>query len=249
MSVITPDNILQEIESCSDLSIILKSRYGEEYVESYNLPFILKAGDKFWGKFQNVHAVDKSMGVPVPGVGAYLYNNFSDVVCCSYFQQKMERYYSLKAYSHAEFKCRSKYKKIFDSRNKSSIDELREYVLAGKKLKAKITDHHEYTYILKLHTVEVYKNKIFAECEFDGVPEKVRYFQFIEDLNVQFEQMESSYVAPNYPATHYVNSAFYLTNFLYESGNNTLIRRFYTPEGELSGEQLDFNEYEIWGEV
>ena len=122
MRVSVSQELVDQIHQCSELYIVLKNRYGKGYVESYKLPFVIAVGDQFWGKFQNVHAIDKHMGVSVSGVGAYLYNNFSNVVRCSYFQEKMERFYSLKAYSYVEFGHRNQYEKIYDSANSSSID-------------------------------------------------------------------------------------------------------------------------------
>ncbi|WP_430459816.1 hypothetical protein ACQUQU_11430 [Thalassolituus sp. LLYu03] len=242
--------LIQQILSCEDLCVVLRNRYGDEYVESYQLPVVMLSGDRFWAKFHNVHPIDSGVNdVLIPGVGAYAYNNYCKVVACCYMSQTMERYYSSDAYSSVVFRCRGQYEKVWSSEYESDFDSLRRAVLDGRRVKIKIEDNDSYTYIMLCHTIEVYDDKFSLETEFDAIPMRLRFFSYFEDLEAQFAAVEAEYTAPNYPATNYAKTQFYTLNFLFHSDGNHLVRRFFGEAGSpFSGSKMGYQRVELWVE-
>ena len=244
------DELLNSIRNCGDLCVILKNRYGDSYVESYQLPVIMLSGDRFWAKFHNVHPIDSGINdVTVPGVGAYAYNNYCKVVACSYMNQSMERYYSSDAYSFLEFRCRGQYERIWSSDQDNDLDLLKSAVLNGRRIKIKIEDDESYTYIMYCHTIEVYDDKFSLESEFDAIPMRLRFFKSFEDMEARFSAVESEYSPPNYPATNYARTQFFTLNFLFHSDGNHLIRRFFPADnGPFKGSKMGYKRVELWVE-
>ena len=210
------ENIVDDVLLCRDVSVVLANREGNDrsYIESYPLNNFIVYKDKFWGKFANVH----------PPFGhderdniyslSYAYNNFSPVVCSMSLSERMERFVSSDAYSSIKFFSTKHYKKIWSVGRVDEVKNVYKSVSEGGKLKALIESDDGYTYIVPLHTVEcnISDESFSAESEFDGYPEKLRYFKKMEDLGGIFQKnMNKRDYIPYQTTDRRYNTAFFKT--------------------------------------
>lgn len=245
------DNKLTDsILSCSDLFVILKSRYGGNFIESYYLSNILYSSEKFWGKFRNIHTADTHRDIKNTALLSYAYNNFSDVVCSSSLPEKLERYYSSHAYSSLKFITKNKYIKIWNSHDLKDIAPIRNAINNGRKLKVKIEDKEGYIYIIPAHTVEVHDNgSLSFETEYDGYPERLRYFQSVQQIDHQFKSILDKIEPPNYPASSYDPCQFYLTSFIRMINGDLIHRSYQKGSDNFHHEKFNFKTLELWSEI
>ncbi len=244
------NDIIESILSCEDLHVILENKWGDRYVESYKLPNILYSEGKFWGKFRNVHSAAGHSSIEENQILSYAYNNFSNVICTSAMNNRYERFYSSYAYGSLEFITKNKYKKIWDSNNNNNnIDALLNSVKSGLNLKLLIKSIDNYTYVLTVHTAEIYeKEKRFSiYTEYDGYPEKIRLFEDISHLSDIFDSIITPNLEGQYPAKDFIkNSNFFITFFNYR--NNSLEKQTISESGDISHEKFDYEKVEIWSE-
>jgi len=183
------NTIIDDLLCCRDISVVLRKRpEGRQYVESYLLKNLVLSNGQFRGKFANVHPALVTDKLPQMNLLSYVYNNFSPVVCTMSLADRMERYYSADAYSEIKFRANGHYSRIWKGPGGDYNTAILEAVKSGLKMKALIESTDGYTYILPLHTVEVYEKEFDfnAETEFDGYPERLRHFKNIESLGHEF---------------------------------------------------------------
>ncbi len=242
-------DIIDSILSCEDLYVILENRWGDRYVESYKLPNILYSEGKFWGKFGNVHSAYGHSNIENDQIVSYAYNNFSNIICTSAMNNRYERFYSSYAYGSLKFKTRNKYNKIWESNN-NNIDGLLNSVKNGLNLKLLIKSIDNYTYILPIHTAEIYEKEkrfsIYTEC--DGYPDKLRHFELISKLADNFDSMITPNLEKQYPALNFIkDSNFFLTHFNFENG--LLKKQTVSKLGDIRHIKFDYEKVEIWSEA
>jgi hypothetical protein len=243
------DKLIDSILSCSDLVVVLENRYGDQYVESYLLPNILYSKGQFWGKFRNIHASDPHIGINNLNAISYAYNNFSNVVSTSCLTERLERYYSAYSYSSVNFHTRGSYSKIWSNIENNNIELIIKAVKEGARIKVKLVDNDDYTYILPAHTIEVFEkeNNFTLETEYDGYPERLRYFQAIEKLSSYMDSELVNYSAPNYPATNFEETLFFLTSYIIKK-NGSILKRSISNTLSIDREEIKYNKVELWVE-
>lgn len=244
------DKLIDSILSCSDLIVVLENRYGDQYIESYMLPNILYSKGQFWGKFRNVHASDLHIDINNSNSISYAYNNFSNVVSTSCLSDRLERYYSAYSYSSVNFHTRGSYSKIWSNiANNKNIELISKAVKEGARLKIKLEDNDGYTYILPVHTIEVFEkaNNFTLETEYDGYPERLRYFQAIEKLSSYMDSELVNYSAPNYPATKFEETIFFLTSYIIKK-NGSISKRSISDTLSIDTEEIQYSYVELWVE-
>jgi hypothetical protein len=226
MDIVQPKNLLNDVLECRDLHIVLKNRHGEQYIESYHLPVIVYSNGMFWAKFRNVHSIDNLTGIISPGLGAYAYSNYCNVVSCSFLSEKKERYYSLEAYSHVEYIVRGEYEKMWCSELGGNIEAIRRAVETGRRIKLRIEDGDNYTYIVNAHTVEVYENCFVIDSEFDSIPERLRHFLSFKEIESKLTEDKEISPQKLYSASRYSETQFYHINFIYSSKGGIWLEDF-----------------------
>ncbi len=242
--------IIEDILEGKDVFVVLENRFNSKYVESYNFTTIILYQDRFWGKFANVHSSYGHMDVNKPQSLAYAYNNFSGVVCTMALNSCMQRFYSAYAYAKLNFKSKGKYAKLWDDKNGGSLSLLEEAVRSGSKMKMIIKASDDFTYIVPVHTVEVYReeNRFFVESEFDGFPTIMKDFSWIKNLDEKFNELIPTIPEPAHPTTNYTTDApFFLTSFMIES--DKVGRREYGQNGRLVNTEFECESMEILAEV
>lgn len=241
-------NLITNILSCKDLIVVLKNRYGNQYVESYLLPSILYSNDEFWGKFRNVHAADLHEGINNQNTVSYAYNNFSNIVSTSCLRDRLERYYSSYTYSSIKFHTRGSYSRIWSSIEDSNIQLLSKAVKEGARIKVKLEDNDGYTYILPAHTVEVYEqdNYFTLDTEYDGYPERLRHFQAIKDLSLYMDSELEKLTKPDYPTTAFTETAFHITSYIIK--NNRIFKRSINNQLKTTRLEITYKYMELWAE-
>jgi len=242
--------ITDDILNCRDLWVVLENRYGEKYVESYELPNILYSNGEFWGKFRNVHSAYSHQVEDQTQALSYAYNNFSNIVCSCGLTSKIHRYYSSFAYSSLNFIAKGAFRKIWDSNEGGKLSELSESIRGGLRLKVRIESSDGYTYILPAHTVEAFEEKdtFVLETEFDGYPDQIRGFQAIKQFDKKFDESLASCVPPNYPTTGFIRTnEFFLTSFFVSPSG--VVQREFRENGKLIQKSFDYDSAQIWVEV
>ncbi|MEY8214517.1 MAG: hypothetical protein RPR97_08545 [Colwellia sp.] len=244
-------DIIDSILSCEDLYVILENRWGDRYVESYELPNILYSDGKFWGKFRSVHSAFGLPNIEENKIVSYAYNNFANVVCTSEITDRYERYYSRYAYGSLKFITRNKYNKIWESTNNNkNFYDLLNSVRNGLKLKLLIKSTDNYTYIIPIHTAEVYEKEkrfsIYTEC--DGYPEKLRHFEEILEISDILDSMIVPNRKEHYPIKSFLKKcSFFLTFFNFEE--NSLKKQSVSESGNISHIKFNYEKVEIWSET
>jgi len=216
------ENLIEDILSAKDLTVVLENRYGDKYVESYQLPVIMLQDNKFWAKFGNVHSATGHFDMNESIALSYAYNNFSDVVCTVGLNSFTQRFYSSYVYSSIKFQSRNTYKKIWSDKGVGDISILDEAVRAGLKMKMVLECGHGYSYIVPVHTLEVFKNKekFNLESEFDGFPFILKDHDFIASLAHDFKVALDKFTPPSYPGTAYNhNQKFFMMSFITDGVN------------------------------
>ena len=245
------ENIVNDVLLCSDVSVVLANGETSErkYIESYPLTNFIVFEDKFWGKFANVHPPfghDERENVYSL---SYAYNNFSPVVCTMSLCERMERFVSSDAYSSIQFLSTKHYKKIWSIGKNSEVKNIYEKIRCGIKLKALIESEEGYIYIVPLHTVEcdVNDNLFSAESEFDGYPEKLRYFKKMEQLGSIFlKNMTKDNYAPYQSTDRRYNIPFFLTSFLIK--NDSISIRKHDQKNKITTSDMSCKRVEVWCE-
>ncbi len=246
-------DLIDSILSCEDLYVILENRWGDRYVESYKLPNILYSDGKYWGKFRNVHGAYGHPNIEDNQILSYAYNNFSNVVCTSGMINRYERFYSSHAYGSLKFITRNKYNKIWQSNsnnNNNNIDSLLNSVKNGLNLKLLIKSIDNYTYILPIHTAEIYeKEKRFSiYTEYDGYPESLRHFELISQLSDTFDSLINTNQEYQYPVKSPINNSNFFLTFFYFNDNS--LKKVTTSEsGYIDDVKFDYEKVEIWSEA
>ncbi len=243
------DRLNQDLLECKNISVVLKSRKSEDpYIESYRLNNLVYSGGRFWGKFSNAHSPHAYTKV---GIGpweslSYAYNNFAPVVCTLSLSSRMERYSSANAYADISFISTGLYRKLWTLGERDLNNVLHEAVIAGLKMKMKIESADGYVYILPVHAIVFFeeKDEFTIETEFDGIPEKLRYFQFAEGMALKFHEFmkknpNSPYV---YTDTNF-NGEFFLTYFGIK--NNRLTQRKIDGDS-MTDVEFKYENVEIW---
>jgi len=245
------ENIVDDVLLCRDISVVLANGEVNErsYIESYLLNNFIVFRDKFWGKFANVHPPfghdDRDNIYSL----SYAYNNFSPVVCSMSLSERMERFVSSDAYSSIKFFSTRHYKKIWSNGKNDEIKNIFENVSKGVKLKALIESEEGYIYIVPLHTVEcnVNDDSFSAESEFDGYPEKLRYFNKMEELGGLFQRnMGKDDYVPYQTTNRRYNTQFFLTSFLIK--NSSVSIRKHDQENKMTTSEMNYERVEIWCE-
>ena len=241
-------DLIDSILSCEDLYVILENRWGDRYVESYKLPNILYSDGKYWGKFRNVHGAYGHPNIEDNQILSYAYNNFSNVVCTSGMINRYERFYSSHAYGSLKFITRNKYNKIWSSIHNDNTNELLNSVNKGFQLKFLLKSLDNYTYILPIHTIEVYENetRFSLYTDYDGYPDKLRYFSSISKSSEKFDILIARSDATVYPTTKCSsNNDFFLTYFYFDNG---ILKQLTSINSKISHSSLNFEKIEIWSE-
>lgn len=236
------------ILNCRDVSVVLKNRESKlPYIESYRLNGITYCGGRFWGKFSNVHSPVGHKKVGTFDLLSYAYNNFTPVVCTHSINSRMERFISANAYSEISFVATGDFRKIWGSEKGYSNNILQEAVLSGLKMKVKIESSDGYIYIIPVHTIVNYEDNgdFVLETEFDGFPEKLRHFTYIESIAAAFERNFKEYPQASYLHTDYeFDREFFLTYFsISKQGIKHYVR---CEEGNIDPVEFDFKYYEVW---
>jgi len=244
------NTIIDDLLCCRDISVVLRKRpEGRQYVESYLLKNLVLSNGQFWGKFANVHPPSGHEQISQFNMMSYAYNNFSPVVCTMSLSDRMERYYSSDAYSQVHFRANGHYKKIWTGPADGNISDILESVNSGLKMKAIIESTDGYIYVMPLHTFEVYENdnKFVAETEFDGYPERFRYFKDVEMMGQRFTDFTRETPEIIYAQTGYeFQKPYFLTSFLIK--NNSILHRIYDKDNRLHLVDFSFKKVEIWAE-
>ncbi len=244
------ENLIEDILSAKDLIVVLENRYGDKYVESYQLPVIMLKNSKLWAKFGNVHSATGHSDMNESLVLSYAYNNFSDVVCTVGLNSFTQRFYSSYVYSSIKFQCRNSYQKIWSDKGVGDLSILDEAVRAGLKMKLVLKCDQGCSYIVPVHTLEVFKNKreFNLESIFDGFPEILRDHSLIESLGQDFKEALDKLTPPSYPGTAYNhNQKFFMMSFITD-GTNVMQREF--DENKQSIDKVfETKSIEIFAEV
>jgi hypothetical protein len=205
-------DILPEIEAGSDIWVVLRNRFGElKYVESYHLTNILMSGDRFWGKFREIHAshglatlTNEAFNRETPM--AFAYNNFAPVVCSLSMTGKVVRLFSANAYAEMRFIATRRYTRLWEMGGDTA--PVTRAVLEGRPLKLMIRSSDDYLYSIPIHTVEATEDQGFAAYTwFDGYPEVLRYFEGIMDFGVKLQESDKHFA--------YSSSEPSITTFFY----------------------------------
>ena len=242
--------ISSQLLECKDIWVVLENRYGDKYIESYELPNILYSNNEFWGKFRNVHSAYGHNELDQTQTLSYAYNNFSSIVCTSSLTARIQRYYSTFAYSSLNFIAKGHYRKIWDFNDGGRISELIESIKSGLRIKVKIESKDGYTYIIPAHTVEAYEkqNKFVVETEFDGYPEQLRHFSAIKDFQVKLDATLPQCQPPAYPVTKYTQTnSFFVTSFFITPRG--VFHRGLAVDGKLKQNSFAHESAEIWVEI
>ncbi len=244
------ENLNLDILACKNINVILKVRESElPYTESYRFNNIVFSEGRFWGKFANVHSPIGHEEVGSLDLLSYSYNNFSPVVCTHSLNNRMERFYSANAYSEISFVSNGNYRKIWSCGRNNSSDLLTEAMASGLSMKAKIESTDGYVYIVPVHTIVMYEDKsdFVIETEFDGYPEKLRHFKYIEAIASKLNGcIGGSFQAPYTHTGYEFNSAFFLTYFVIKRNQLKHVR--IVDGGNLTSSVVDYKEIEIWSE-
>ncbi len=247
MDAILNQNILQ----CKNISVLLTNRESEDsYVESYRLNNIVYSNNKFWGKFSNTHCPIGHEKMGTLDLMSYAYNNFSPVVSTHCINSRMERFSSANAYANISFVSTGHFRKIWSNQQAVSSAPLHEAVLSGLKMKAKIESEDGYTYIVPIHTIVKYEDvdDFVMETEFDGFPEKLRHFKYIDSMESQFLQYLKKNPHVSYIHTDYeFDSEFFLTYFVIRK--NEVTHRKLTGKDITISEEFACKSVEIWIEA
>jgi len=245
------ENIVDDVLLCRDVSVVLANREEKEknYIESYQLNNFIVFEDKFWGKCANVHSPighdDRDNMYSL----SYAYNNFSPLVCSMSLSERMERFISDDAYSSIKFISTKNYKKIWSNGKANEAKNIFEKVGGGAKLKALIESEDGYIYIVRLHTVECSVNDdIFvAESEFDGYPEKLRYFKKMEELGGMFlKNMSKDNYTPYQATKRRYDTPFFLSSFVIKDRSVSI--RKHDLKSKIITSDIKFKRVEIWCE-
>jgi len=95
-------------------------------------------------------------------------------------------------------------------------------------IKTVIESDDGYTYVLPIHTLEVYQEEgVFAEeTEYDGYPEQFRHFYEMEKLGERFTEAVKKMIEGQYVLTGYAFSKpFFLTSFIIKK--DEILHRYY----------------------
>ncbi len=244
------DDIISDIFKGRDISVILKNRAeGAQYIESYLLKNLVVSEGKFWGKLANVHPPVGHEQLPQMNPLAYAYNNFSPVVCTMSLAGRMERYYSADAYSEIKFLANNRFKKIWCGPGGEYSAAILESVASGLKMKALIESVDGYTYVMPLHTFEVYEkeNDFIAETEFDGYPERFRLFKDIEVLGGRFTKFMKENPGIPYASTDFdFSKPYFLSSFLIKK--DSILHRMHDQDNKVHLVDFKYRKVEVWVE-
>jgi hypothetical protein len=244
------NEICEDILDCKDLWVVLENRYGDQYVESYELPNVLYSKGEFWGKFRNVHSAHGHDVVDQTQTLSYAYNNFSSVVCTCGLANGLQRYYSSYAYSSLNFITKGSFRRIWSSNDGGKISDLIESIRRGLRIKVKIESSDGYTYILPAHTIEALEKEedFVVETEYDGYPDQLRYFSGIKNIQVEFDKSMTKCTPPLYPSTKFVKAeSFFITSFFVSSKG--VAQRYIEESGGVIQKLFDCIKAEIWVET
>lgn len=245
----TDSNIIDAILNGRDLHVVLENQLGDPYVESYHLTTILCLGERFWGKFANVHSSMGHNELNSFQTLSYCYNNFANVVCTSGLRDGIVRYISSHAYSGMNFITRYQFTKIWDSDSGGDISVLNHAVRTGAKLKLKI-ELPNLVIIAPIHTMEVstLKKTICIETQFDGFPADLLNIEYISEVSRDFDSAIDIKRHNGYPATpYYHDKPHFLTSFLVVE--NILNQRKINKNGELENTMLPYEKLSVYGEA
>jgi len=243
-------SIIESILECADLHVVLKNKLGDTYTESHELPNILFSEGKFWGKTRNTKINDNKteFNIEENNLLPYAYNNFSNIICTSGITNKYERFHSSREYESIKFITRNKYNKIWSSIHNDNTNELLNSVNKGFQLKFLLKSLDNYTYILPIHTIEVYENetRFSLYTDYDGYPDKLRYFSSISKSSEKFDILIARSDATVYPTTKCSsNNDFFLTYFYFDNG---ILKQLTSINSKISHSSLNFEKIEIWSE-
>jgi len=243
------NTLIDSILECKDLIVRLNYKHGSQCEVNYLLPNILYSSNKFWGKFKNIHSSDTLIGIENKNAISYAYNNFSNVISTSCLTESLERYISSDPYSSIEFHTRGNYKKIWCHKDNQDIEAISKAAKEGLKIKVKIEDSEGYTYIVPAHTIEIFgqEKKFTLETEYDGYPERLRYFQNISEISDIFDSNIGESTPNQYPSINFTKNIFYLTSFLLKK-NGLLLQRSFNNSGGFTHTQASYKKLEIWAE-
>ncbi len=232
-----------------DLFVVLESRYGPQYKESYNLDTIILRENRFWAKFKSVHSPMGHKGFKTNKPFSYAYNNYSDIACVMGASEGMQRFTSTNMYSRMDFKCKGTFKLVANSTGYKDLDTLNGAVENCQSIKIVICDKNGLIHIMPVHTIELYKgNESFGvDTDFESVPSVMYDFdQFVmlgKKLNDYLKNKPSGETA----GTDYmVNSPFSMVSFLLDDG---VIYKRETCDGEIRNTFVECEFYEVYCEL
>ncbi len=242
------ENLNQDLLHCKNISVVLKNRNsGRAYIESYRLNNIIFSGGRFWGKFSNAHCPHGHKNVGPFDPLSYAYNNYTPVVCTLSLNNRMEKFTSANAYSDISFVATGSYRKIWSKGADDEVLPVYNAIESGLKMKVIIESADGYFYIMPVHTIVMFEdNKDFVlETEFDGVPEKLRHFSYIETIANQFREYSKANPKVSYFHTDPVfNSEYFLTYFAITK--TEVFQKRVDDNGAFESVSFDCNRAEIW---
>ncbi len=128
-----------------------------------------------------------------------------------------------------KFFTKNNYKKIWSDSEGGDLNDIMNSVKQGLVLKLLVVSQDGYTYIIKCHTTEVYNgnNKFSIQTDYDGFPDRLRYFKAIRNLGERYDELqgESNYEEARYISTKFIKTEFFLTSFIFNS-DGSLIQRY-----------------------
>ncbi len=252
MSDITPAlrTILDDITNGKDLVVVLKNRYNEAYIENLHLSSIILWDNKFIGKISNVHSCAGLPGIKDNHSVAYAYNSFCPMVSCSSLDALKMRIYSTHAYSEIKFLCRNSYKKVWSSEQATSLKNLYDNYKKGGNLKALISDHDGYTYVVKVQTLRINEqnNNFTAETIYDGIPMLYKEPERLANISKELERKIQDFTPPQYPSGSFLGPLAFFSLAFSISPTSTL-QHHIEPTGRTSIRNFPFKTVELWKEV
>ncbi len=243
-------DIIDGILQGDDLYVVLESRRGRKYIESYNLSTILVHGNKFWAKFKNNHApIGHEHINPLHSI-SYIYNNFCDVVCTMSLSMGVQRFCSSNSYSKLDFFVKGSYDRIWDNTNQGDVKLMEELVRCAAPMKVIIKAKDGFTYIIPAHTVEVYDDdRSFAiDTEYDGFPCRIKDLNSIDVLDKKLKEVTRISPLESHAGTKYQHDKpFFLTSFMISE--NSICQREIDDGGNLVNKIFEFYSVEVLAET
>ncbi|MEY8213552.1 MAG: hypothetical protein RPR97_03605 [Colwellia sp.] len=246
-------SIIDEIINGKDFLVVLESRYGRHYKESYSLDTIIVKGNMFWGKFANVHSPVGHELINISTPLSYAYNNFSDVVCIMNHAAGIQIFTSSKSYSRMQFKVRGRFELALSGDNVNeniNFKILNNAVENALKINLVVCDENNIVHVIAVHTVELYDDKkyIGVDTNYESVPTQLYDFDLFFKLESRFNEVVGGLSEGESVGTNYMfNSHFSIISYAMKDGG--IYKRVVNSEGSIKNVLVEYRWFKVYCEV